>query len=39
MSNNINNIKKKINNLNVNKSVSLTTNNVANIKKKLILLM
>jgi len=35
MSNNINNIKKKINNLNVNKSVSLTTNNVANIKKKI----
>ena len=32
--NNINNIKKKINNLNVNNSGSLSTNNVANITKK-----
>lgn len=33
--NNINNIKKKINNLNVNNSGSLSTNNVANITKKI----
>ena len=32
---NINNIKKKINSLNGNKSVSLSTNNVANIKQKI----